>query len=106
MRPDVMFRFICGRPLMRDLVSRFQKVVDVSSVNEDFLGKSCAVLYYYPEPMFGNFHMNVFCNGVFVEGHSYERHIWIRDVVRNDIVMISKRRFGDTLELWVERGLS
>jgi hypothetical protein len=47
MRPDVMFRFICGRPLMRDLVSRFQKVVDVSSVNEDFLGKSCAVLHLF-----------------------------------------------------------
>lgn len=105
MRPDVLFRFICGRPLMRDLVGRFEKVIDIAAVNEDFVGRSCAVLYYYPEPMFGNYHMNVFCNGVFVVGggHSYDRHIWILDAVRKDIVMISKRRFGEKMELWVER---
>lgn len=80
-----------GRPSLYYLNQHYKKI-DYEQINESCVGTECILIYKYLNKLYGNFHQDVLCNGVFING-CYDSFIHIKDTKINKIMQISKKRF-------------
>ena len=88
---DVIMNSGQGRPSLYYLNQNYKKI-DYEKINESYVATECIVIYKYPNKLFGNFHQDILCNGLFIKG-CYDNFIHIKDTKFNKILKISKKRF-------------
>lgn len=104
MDDDVIMKTLPGRPSQFIITNKFVKINSIQEINNSYIGKEGIIIYKYTNKMFGNFHKDVFCNGIF-SNCNYETYICIHDYKIKKNISISKKRFlqkNTNFELYIK----
>lgn len=88
---NIIMGSLHGRPSQSTIKTKFVKI-NIQEINESYIGKEAIIIYNYSNKMFGNFHQDIFCHGLFSDCN-YENYICINDYKIKKNVSISKKRF-------------
>jgi hypothetical protein len=88
-------------PIPQQFQEKYIQITDFSDPSNNFAEKKVIILYKYAAPLFGNYEKEFMYHGTLYKIDT--NHIGIQDYNKGAPVFLSKKRFKNRFELYIEK---